>query len=107
VSEEGEARGHVSVLDHICVTKDLVATVSVLSDTTTDHFPLIASLLVDKVASTTKSIKRRNFKQLDRLALFRALESWLWSDVYQIRDPDKALSSSTRGSSTAWTWPPP
>jgi hypothetical protein len=32
-------RGHESVLDHICVTKDLEATVSVLSNATTDHSP--------------------------------------------------------------------
>jgi hypothetical protein len=50
-------------------SKDLVATVSMLSDATTDHFPLIASVLVDKVAPTTKSIERRNFKALDRVAL--------------------------------------
>jgi hypothetical protein len=97
VREDGEARGHKSVLNHICMTKDLVATVSVLSDATTDHLPVISSVLVDKVAPTTKSIKRRNFKALDRLALLRALESWPWSDVYQIRDPDKVLDFINRG----------
>jgi hypothetical protein len=30
--EDGEVRGHQSVLDHVCVTKDLKATVSVLAD---------------------------------------------------------------------------
>jgi hypothetical protein len=97
VREDGEARGHESVLNHICVTKDLVGTVSVLSDATTDHFPVIASVSVDKVAPTTKSIERRNFKVLDRLALLRALESWPWSDVYQIRDPDKVQEFISRG----------
>jgi hypothetical protein len=89
VREDGEARGHESVLDHICVTKVLEATMSVLSDATTDHFPVIASVLVDKGVPTTKSIVRRNFKALERPALLRALESLPWSDVYQIRDPDK------------------
>jgi hypothetical protein len=37
VREDGEARGHESVLDHICVTKELVSTKNVLSDATTDH----------------------------------------------------------------------
>jgi hypothetical protein len=69
VREDREARGHKSVLDHICVTKDLVATMSVLSNATKDHFPVILSVSVNKVAPTTKSIKRRNFKALDRLAL--------------------------------------
>jgi hypothetical protein len=57
------------VLDHICMTKDLEATVSVLSDATTDHYPVIASVSVDNVAPTTKSIERRSFKVLERPAL--------------------------------------
>jgi endonuclease/exonuclease/phosphatase family metal-dependent hydrolase len=65
VREEGGAREHESVLDHICVSKDLVTTVNVLSDTTTDHFPLLAAVSVDKVTPSTKSIERRNFKLLD------------------------------------------
>jgi hypothetical protein len=37
--EDGEARGHESVLDHVCVTRDHEATVTVLTDSTTDNFP--------------------------------------------------------------------
>jgi hypothetical protein len=37
VREDGEAREQESILDHICVSKDLVATVNVLTDTTTDR----------------------------------------------------------------------
>jgi hypothetical protein len=97
VREDGEVRGHESVLDHICVTKDLEATVSVLSDATTDHSPVVASVLVNRVAPTPKSIERRNFKALERPALLQALDSWPWSDVYQIRDPDKVLDFVSRG----------
>jgi hypothetical protein len=57
VREDGEARGHKSVLNHICVTKDLEATVSVLSDATTDQSPVVTSVSVNRVAPTTKSIK--------------------------------------------------
>jgi hypothetical protein len=52
---------------------------------------------VNRVALTTKSINRRNFKALERPALLRALDSWPWSDVLQIRDPDKVLDFVTRG----------
>jgi hypothetical protein len=97
VREDGEVRGHESVLYHICVTKDLEATVSVLSDATTDHSPVIASVSVNRVAPTTKSMVRRNFKALERPARLQALDSWPWSDVYQIRDPDKVLDFVTRG----------
>jgi hypothetical protein len=64
VRVDGEARGHKLVINHICVTKDLEATVSVLSDATKDQFPVVASVLVNKVAPTTKSIERRSFKAL-------------------------------------------
>jgi hypothetical protein len=97
VREDGEARGHESFLEHICMTKDLEATVSLLSDATTDHFPVVASVSVDRVAPTTKSIERRSFKALERPALLRALDSWPWSDVYKIRDPDKVLDFISRG----------
>jgi hypothetical protein len=69
VKEDGNAREHESILDHICVSKDLVATVNVLSNTTTDHFPLLASVSVNKVTPSTRSIERRNFKQLNPPAL--------------------------------------
>jgi hypothetical protein len=97
VREDGEVRGHESVLDHICVTRDLEATESVLSDVTTDHSLVVASVSVNKVEPTTKSIDRRNFKALERPALLRALDSWPWSDVFQIRDPDKVLDFVSRG----------
>jgi hypothetical protein len=95
--EDGKAREHESILDHICVSKDLVATVNVLTDTTTDHFPLLASVLVDKVALSTKSIKRKNFKQLNPPALLRALEAWHWSNVYPLRDSDAVLAFINEG----------
>jgi hypothetical protein len=97
VREDGEVRGHESVLDHICVTRDMEATVRVLSDATTDHSPVVTSVSVNRVAPTTKSINRRNFKALERPALLRALDSWPWSDLFQIRDLDKVLDFVTRG----------
>jgi endonuclease/exonuclease/phosphatase family metal-dependent hydrolase len=42
--EDGKVRVHESVLDHVCVTKDLKATVSVLSNATTDHSPVVAAM---------------------------------------------------------------
>jgi hypothetical protein len=84
VREDGEVRGHESVLDHICVTKDLEATVSVLSDATTDHSLVVAAVTVNRVALTTKSMEWRNFKALERPALLRVLDTWPWSDVYKI-----------------------
>jgi hypothetical protein len=95
--EDGEARGHESVLDHVCVTKDLEATVSVLADSTTDHFPVVAAIKFNRGTPTQRTLERRNFKALERPALIRALETWPWSDVYGIRDPDKVLDFVTKG----------
>jgi endonuclease/exonuclease/phosphatase family metal-dependent hydrolase len=95
--EDGEARVHESVLDHVCLTRDLEATVAVLTDSTTDHYPVIASVKVNKVAPTLKTMERRNFKAMERPALLHALGAWPWTDVYGIRDPDKVLDFVTRG----------
>jgi hypothetical protein len=90
--EDGEARVHESVLDHVCVMRDLV-----LTDSTTHHFPVVASIKIDRVSPTLKTMERRNFKALERPALLRALDACPWSNVYGIRDPDKVLDFITRG----------
>jgi hypothetical protein len=95
--EDGELRGQESVLDHVCVTKDLEARVSVLTNLTTDHFPVVAAIKVNRVTSTQKTLNRRNFKALERPALIHALEFCPWSDVYGSRDPDKVLDFITKG----------
>jgi hypothetical protein len=97
VREDGEARAHESVLDHVYVTRDLEATVAILKDSTTDHFPVVAAVKISKVTPALKTLKRRNFKGLERPALLQALDAWLWADVYGIRDPDKVLDFVTRG----------
>jgi hypothetical protein len=95
--EDGEVRGHESVLSHICVTKDLKAKASVLSNATTDHSPVVAAVTVNRVAPTTRSMERRNLKALERPAVLCALDTWPWLDVYKIRDPDKVLDFITKG----------
>jgi hypothetical protein len=64
VREDGKAREYESILDHMCVSWDLVATINVLTDTTTDHFPLLASVSIDKLTPSNKSIEQRIFKKL-------------------------------------------
>jgi hypothetical protein len=95
--EDGEARAHESVLDHIYVARDLEAMVAVLSDSTTDHYPLVAAVKVNKVSPTLKIMKRRNFKGLERPALLQVLDAWPWAEVYGIGNPDKVLDFVTRG----------
>jgi hypothetical protein len=95
--EEGESRAHLSVPNHIYVARDPQATVAVLSDSTTDHYSVVAAVKVNKVTPTVQIMMRRNFKGLERPALLQALDAWLWADVYGIRDPDKVLDFVTRG----------
>jgi hypothetical protein len=59
--EDGEVKRQESVLDYVCLTKDLEATLSVLSNATTDHSPLVAAVTVNRVSPTTRSMERRNF----------------------------------------------
>jgi hypothetical protein len=96
VREDGKAREYESILNHMCVCKDLVATIKVLTDPTTDHFPLLASVSINKLTPSNKFIEQRNFKKLSP-ALLRALETWHWSDVYRIRDPDAILEFINKG----------
>jgi hypothetical protein len=102
--EEGEAKAHESVLDHIFVARDLKATLAVPSDSTTDQYPVVAAVKVNKVTPTLKIMKRWNFIGLERPALLQALDAW----------PSRGLGTRTRswtssqgGSTTAWTRPPP
>jgi hypothetical protein len=88
VGEDGKAREHESVLNHMRVSKVLVATVNVINDSTTDHYPLLASVMIDMLPPANKSIVRRNFMKVTSTALNQALESWPWSDVFQIKHPD-------------------
>jgi hypothetical protein len=97
VREDGESRAHESVLDHVYVTSDLEATVAVLNNSTTDHFPVVAAVKISRVTPASKTLKRRNFKGLERPALMQALDAWPWADIYGIRDPDKVLDFITRG----------
>jgi hypothetical protein len=109
VREEGKAREHESVLDHMCGSKDFVATVNVINDSTTDHHPLLASVMIHTLLQANKSIVRRNFKKVTSTTLslerlnpgtgtgltFSGSSTWTLSS-----------SSSTRGLFTAWTWLP-
>jgi hypothetical protein len=62
VRENGETREYKSILDHMCVSRDLVATINVLTDTTTEHFLLLSSVLINKLPPSNKSIEQRNLK---------------------------------------------
>jgi hypothetical protein len=99
VRDDGKARKHESVLDYKCVSKDLVATVNILNDGTTDHYPLLASMMIDMSPPANKSIFQKNFKKVTSSALNRALESWHrdWSDLFKIKHPDGILTFINEG----------
>jgi hypothetical protein len=64
----GKAREHESVLDHICVSKELVATISVLNNTTTDHYLLLTSVRIDMASPSSRPIDQMNFKKVTQSA---------------------------------------
>jgi hypothetical protein len=97
VREDSKAREHESVLDHMCVFKDLVATITVLSDSTTNHYPLLSSVMIDMLPPANKSIVQRNFKKVTTSALNCALKSWPWSNMFKIEHPDAILALINEG----------
>jgi hypothetical protein len=97
--DNGEAREHESVLNHMCVSKELVATINVLNNTTTDHYPLLASVMIDMLSPANRSTVRRHFKKVTAFALNRALESWHrdWSNVFKIEHLDDIFAFINEG----------
>jgi hypothetical protein len=95
--DDGKAREHESVLDHMCVSKELVATISVVNDTTTDHYPLLA--MINMSCPSNRPINRRNFKMVTPSALNLALDSWHrdLSHVIKIKHSDNILSFINEG----------
>jgi hypothetical protein len=81
VRKDGKAREYESILNHMCVSKDLMATINVINNNTTNHYLLLASVMIDMLPPANKSIKQRNFKKVLSSALSRALETWPWSDT--------------------------
>jgi hypothetical protein len=61
--EDVEAREHESILNHMCVFKDLVS-VNMICSNTTDHYPLLASVMIDMLPLSNKAIEQRNFKKV-------------------------------------------
>jgi hypothetical protein len=53
VREDGKERQYESILDHMCGSKDLVATINLLNDSTMDHFLLLASVMIDMLPRPT------------------------------------------------------
>lgn len=85
------------MLDPMCISKELKATITVLGNNTTDHYPLLASVMIDLACPSNRPIDRRNFKKVTPSALNRALKSWNWSDVFKIDHPDDILSFINEG----------
>ncbi len=67
----------------------LEATVKVLSDATTDHRPVLASIdLTPTQTPATNQPVRRNFNKITRDALLQALEEWPWSRIYEMHNEE-------------------
>ncbi|QQP40107.1 Uncharacterized protein FKW44_014045, partial [Caligus rogercresseyi] len=81
----GEHR--ISCLDHVYFA-GLDCNVEVLKDTTTDHRPVLAKILVPSGKTGTRSIERRNFKAIQLQELEDALQKWPWTTIYSIEDVD-------------------
>jgi hypothetical protein len=91
----GESKEHrESTINHV-YTAGVHADVTVLDDASTDHRPLVTSVSSVSVANRGTrlvTMKRRNFKKIDRARLEAALlDTCDWSKIYAIKNVDKAL----------------
>jgi endonuclease/exonuclease/phosphatase (EEP) superfamily protein YafD len=79
-----------STLDHVYVA-GVDATVKVLGDSASDHFPVLVTVRAGGKAqrnSAPEEIHRRNFKAIGRNDLESALQTTDWSNIYKIHDVD-------------------
>ena len=82
-----------SVIDNAYLSISETADLQVLKDAISDHFPILVSLatkLESKVK--TKTIYRRDFSRLLTSDLEDVLMSKDWSPLYNIRDPNEAVT---------------
>jgi exonuclease III len=84
----------LACLDHV-YSAGLNVDVSVLEDSSTDHFPVIATIRAcdngEDCKPALKQILRRDFKRIKSADLCQELEKCRWEEIYCIRDADAAL----------------
>ena len=95
----GEHR--LSCLDHVYDTGTTVAEVSVLSDSATDHRPVLIQCVDQKKCTSLKQIVQRNFKAINGRELRAALAMWDWDKLREIKDVNDALAYIVQGISVA------
>jgi hypothetical protein len=84
----------LACLDHV-YSAGLNVDVNVLEDSSTDHFPVIATVPArdngEDCKPALKQILRRGFKRVKRADLCQELEKYRWEEIYCIRDANAAL----------------
>lgn len=99
-SEQKEHRK--ACLDHVYFA-GINAVVKVLKDATSDHRPVVmhVSSISSNSAAGSRTIMRRNVKNLTREALESALQGTDWSEVHKIKDAESVHAFVVRGINAA------
>lgn len=92
--DRGDPKGahRESTIDHV-YTAGVHASVKVLDDASSDHRPIVTHVSANNVASSGKliTIRRRNFKKINRQSLEAALLECDFSRIYAIGNVDESL----------------
>ena len=88
-------RQRTATIDNAYLSNSESASAMVLEDALSDHFPIMVSLEIKskaKKASKLKTIYRRDIDRIVTSELEDALEEHDWSSLYDMTDPNEAVS---------------
>lgn len=100
VGADGVSRHRSSCIDHV-YSVGVAVTVSVLTDRTTDHRPVLAVVEGREAAAALEPIERRNFKKIRRQGLEDALNLWPWQTIYAMEDVEATTKFVVDGITSA------
>ncbi len=95
-----DGKHKVSCIDHV-YSYGFSVSVSVLSDATTDHRPVLAAIDMSPNRGDQQLQERRNFSKIGRNELMSALEDWPWSDIYVLENEEKIHDFILKGVTAA------
>ena len=88
-------RQRTATIDNVYLSNSESASAVVLEDALSDHFPILIKLDINKKAKITSKLKTIFRRDIDRIVtseLEDALQEYDWSTLYNMSDPNEAVS---------------
>ena len=88
-------RHKVSTIDNAFLSLSETGTIKVLAESISDHSPILATLTIQTKGNDAKlkTVWRRDITRLKASILEDALKDKEWSHLFEVNDPNKAVSS--------------